>query len=428
VLKPQQTITEGSLTIEVYGGYREIGGNCLVIKDKDRKIVFDNGIRFSIFKRYYRGKIQPLGINELRNIGIIPPLEVFEDVDALYISHFHLDHLGLLGALPPGTKVNVPSKSILGIIEEWYKTSPTWLAELPHKLNTNIIELKPYSEDELGVTPIPISHSAYPSLALVYRGHDRMVFYSGDLRVSGPLGDRISTLHNIEKTITAESINVALIEGTNIGGVETPIGSEEFKSMLNRILMEHGLIIISIDPLDLEMFITISKIASFNGRTVTIASTRLIDTIPQWLDIYENANNLKLSIASNLEKPSSIQVNYVDLSDVFKNPDDFLLVQEPMGFLEMLRQMKMWNEKLPMGAIAILTTPEPLEEEAEIEEETLASWLYSLGVQVYRIRLSGHYYPHELKSILKIVRPKKLVPIHTKHPEVMLVLANLITG
>ncbi|MGC9106702.1 MAG: hypothetical protein ACP5IE_00715 [Infirmifilum sp.] len=62
-MKPQLAITEGSVTIEIYGGYGEIGGNCLVVKDKNRKIVFDNGIRFRVLKEYYGGRIQPLGIS-----------------------------------------------------------------------------------------------------------------------------------------------------------------------------------------------------------------------------------------------------------------------------------------------------------------------------------------------------------------------------
>ena len=95
-----------------------------------------------------------------------------------------------------------------------------------------------------------------------------------------------------------------------------------------------------------------------------------------------------------------------------------------MGFLEMLRQTRVWGEELPRGATAILTTPEPLEAESEVEEETLAYWLYSLGVQVYRVRLSGHYYPHELKTILNTIKPKKLVPIHTRHPSLILKLAG----
>ncbi len=424
-MKPQLTLTEGSITLEVYGGYREIGGNCIVIKDRDKKIVFDNGIRFQVLKRYYRGRIQPLGINELRNIGAIPPLNVFEDIDALYISHFHLDHLGLLGALPPGTRVYVPSIGVLETIEEWYRATPTWLAELPHKLHIDLIELKPYQKDELGVTPIPVSHSAYPSYALVYNGYDKTVFYSGDFRVNGPLGPMINTMQNIGKILGSGSTDIALLEGTNIGGIETPIGPEEFKSILNKVLMESGLVIISIDPLDFELLTAISGLASLNGRTVVISSSRLVDILPQWLSSAFNADNLELAVAAELEKPSLVPVDYVSLKqDVLKDPGSFLLVQEPVGFLEMLRQMRIWGEEIPRGATAILTTPEPLEAESEVEEETLAYWLYTLGVQVYRVRLSGHYYPHELRGVLDTIKPKKLIPIHTKYPSLVLKLAS----
>ena len=426
-MKPQYVMTAGSLVIEIYGGYSEIGGNCIVIKDRDKKIIFDNGIRFSILKRYYRGRIQPLGLNELRSLGAIPPLGIFEDADALYISHFHLDHLGLLGALPPGIKVYVPSISILEVIEEWYRATPTWLAELPHKLHVDVQEITSYKEDKLGVIAVPVSHSAYPSYALVYRGDNKTVFYSGDLRVNGPLGLHENTLLNIEKAIDTEPIDIALIEGTNIGGIETPIGPEEFKSVFNKILMESGLVVISIDPLDFEMLTTISELASLNGRTVVVASARVVDIIPQWLESFEFTKGLELAISMELEKPSLVPVQHVSIrQDVLKNPGEYLLIQEPTGFLDMLRQMRLWGEKPPTGTTAVLTTPEPLEAESEVEEETLASWLYSLGIQVYRLRLSGHYYPHELKKILKTVKPQKLFPIHTKHPKLMLTLAGII--
>ena len=87
------------------------------MKDRDRKIIFDNGIRFQVLRRYYRERISPLGVNELRSIEAIPPLSVFEGADAVYMFHFHLDHLGLLGALPPGVRVHVPSIELLMVIE-----------------------------------------------------------------------------------------------------------------------------------------------------------------------------------------------------------------------------------------------------------------------------------------------------------------------
>ena len=416
-MKPQLTITEGSVTIEIYGGYGEIGGNCLVIKDKNRKIVFDNGIRFRVLKEYYRGRIQPLGIKELRSLGAIPSLSVYENADAVYISHYHLDHLGLLGAIPPGTRINVPSINILKAIEEWYKASPTWLAELPHRSNANISEVVPYKEDDLGVTPIPVSHSAYPAYAFVYRGFDRVIFYSGDLRVNGPSGERINTLENIGRVIRSGDVDVAILEGTNLGSIETPIGPEEFRNMLYRLAMNSELMIISIDPLDYELFLSIAEFASVLGRGVVVGSSRLADVLSTWS---LPSQHLEVAVVTELEKPLLIPINQVSIrEEILKKPKEFVLIQEPIGFLEMLRRMRIWEENLPSGATTIITTPEPLEAESEIEEEVLASWLYSMNINVYRIRISGHYYPHELKNILSKLNSKKLIPIHTKYPRLM---------
>jgi len=210
-MKPQLTISEESLTVEIYGGYGEVGGNCILVRDRDRKIIFDNGIRFQVLRKYYRGRIQPLGINELRSIGAMPPLNIFEDVDAIYISHFHLDHLGLLGALPPGVKVCTSSTDILEVIEDWCRGSPTWLAEVPHRLNVVVKEFSAYRMDELGVIPIPVSHSAYPSYAFLYKGYDKTLFYSGDLRVDSPLKSRSDTLSNIGKAIDSMNLIVKMV-------------------------------------------------------------------------------------------------------------------------------------------------------------------------------------------------------------------------
>jgi len=429
-LKPQLTVEEGSLKVEVYGGYGEIGGNCVVIRDRDRKLVFDNGIRFQVLRRYYHGRIQPLGVVELRSTGVIPPREVFEGADAVYISHLHLDHLGLLGALPPGVKVYVPSLGVLEALESWYRAAPTWLAEVPHRQGVELAELKPYQDDGSGVTPIPVSHSAYPSFALAYRGYDRTLFYSGDLRLRGPLGPRADTLESIARAVDPGGFDVALLEGTNLGAVETPIGPEEFKAVLSRLLAESRLAVVSLDPLDFEAFSALWELALFSGRDIVIASHLLLDVLPYWLRELQGAPSVELAAAVELESPPPpAPIGSVSLlQDVLRNPERFLVIQEPVGFLEMARRLRLWGEKLPGGTVAVLTTPEPRESWLEAEEEVLASWLHQLGASVYRVRLSGHYHPHELGKILGALKPKKVIPIHTKHPAQLLALAKAGTA
>jgi ribonuclease J len=71
-------------------------------------------------------------------------------------------------------------------------------------------------------------------------------------------------------------------------------------------------------------------------------------------------------------------------------------------------------------AIVLFTNPEPMDMAREEEERVLASWLYRLGVQIYRIRVSGHYFPHEFREIITSLKSKKPIPIHTETPDIMI--------
>jgi len=39
------------------------------------------------------------------------------------------------------------------------------------------------------------------------------------------------------------------------------------------------------------------------------------------------------------------------------------------------------------------------------------------GIPCYRVHASGHAIPHDLIIFIKEVKPRYLIPIHTKHPE-----------
>jgi len=50
--------------------------------------------------RYYAGIVSPRGVAELRNLGVLPKPEWYEDSDSIYVSHMHLNHLGALSNIP----------------------------------------------------------------------------------------------------------------------------------------------------------------------------------------------------------------------------------------------------------------------------------------------------------------------------------------
>lgn len=78
------------MRIKIYRGTHEIGGSCVEIKNKDTRIIIDIGI--------------PLNVAEIDSDDILPKVEGLysstfpqKKVNAIFISHSHLDHYGLLG-------------------------------------------------------------------------------------------------------------------------------------------------------------------------------------------------------------------------------------------------------------------------------------------------------------------------------------------
>ncbi|MEM3590473.1 MAG: hypothetical protein QW702_00020 [Candidatus Bathyarchaeia archaeon] len=61
--------------VKVLSGARSIGGNFIRIEDGDRALIFDQGLRFDVMERFYRGFIAPKGLRELREIGAAPKAE-----------------------------------------------------------------------------------------------------------------------------------------------------------------------------------------------------------------------------------------------------------------------------------------------------------------------------------------------------------------
>jgi len=107
-----------SVEITVYGGAREIGGNQILLRDGDTSVFLDFGYRFSISNQYFfsdflklrdsNGLIDYFEMNAVPNIPEIYRTDYLRHdgykgpvrpVDAVLISHAHMDHTGQLNLL-----------------------------------------------------------------------------------------------------------------------------------------------------------------------------------------------------------------------------------------------------------------------------------------------------------------------------------------
>ncbi|MBO3840368.1 MAG: hypothetical protein QXG66_05020 [Candidatus Bathyarchaeia archaeon] len=406
--------------VKILSGLRSIGGNFVRIEDKDRVLVFDQGIRFDVMNKYYTSFITPRSIAELRDLGVLPRSEWYENTNSIYISHMHLDHLGALSNIPSEIKTFLPSLSIYNYMEEKWSTSPTWLSLIPRKYYVEIEELKPFKTDKNNVMALPVSHSAFPAYSFLYFGRDETLLYTGDFRVEGFLTEEefydLNQGESMFGFIEGKQdlrVDTLIIEGTNIGSSRLPISPEQAINIIRKVAKSHNQVIATLHGLDLEYAYALMKLSEELKFGFYVASSQIanllqkIPKLPFKPKIVESlAEQLvpfeKIAL-EEIEEKSLILVSYREAIDLVK---------------ELASAGKLSND-----SVFIMSEPEPQVEEAS-EYEVIANWFSRMGVEFYTIRASGHYYPYQLKTILKTIKPKKVQVIHTEKPE----LFNILIG
>jgi ribonuclease J len=411
--------------IKILNGSTSIGGNFVRIEDREKTIIFDQGIRFDLMNRFYSSFITPRGIAELRNIGVLPKPEWYEEADGVYISHMHLDHLGALSNIPHETKVYLPSRVIYEDIEERWITSSTWLSLIPRKYYVELKELNPFQKDKNNVMAVPVSHSAFPAYALIYFGKNESVLYTGDFRIESFLeptifhkingGEDLFTFLEDNNDI---KIDFLIIEGTNIGSDRIPITPVETTKIINKLVKDRKQVLATLHSLDVEYAYTLLLIAEEMKMQVAIASiplAKLLERIPDFPSKPYVVEEY-IDYPTPLEKTSIENVN-----------EKTLILVSYREIIELIKDLNMTGN-LSKDCLSIISEPEPQMEEGS-EYHVVANWLSLMGIESYRIRASGHYYPYQLETILTKIKPRKNIKvIHTEKPKLFQQLLKRIIG
>ena len=422
--------------VRVIAGERVIGGNCIAVSlNRDEYLIFDHGLRFDRFRKYYGFYTQPLGAGELRELGILPPLEIIAGAKETYVSHLHLDHLGSLDYLDlmeeEGPFVYVPLRDYYTevLMEKWRYSWKTVL--IPHlssaKRRLNDVD------DFKHVRPVKMFHSSYPSYAYVVETEEGVVTYTGDFRLKSLIKSLLNEypiLEEVYETLYGEedydplaklteidgSPDFLIIEGTNIGRLLTPLEPSDFAKITGRILA-NGPTIVSLHTFDLESLLAISTIAKGLGLTIYIYGSRLASYLSSVGMGERLLRELGLTYVGKKPLPVT-RLEGVPLEEALRDlVSGRSVVITDYESVDIVRAV--WKQPSSQKVNVILVVSEPHSEEYSIELNRHLAWFKLIGAQPYRVRVSGHYYPYEFSQIVEAIKPKKIVPVHTTFPEVV---------
>ncbi len=268
-----------------YGGVNEIGGNKILLEDKKTKVFLDFGQSFTFGQDYFAGYLGPRNINGLGDyfeFDLLPKIIglyskemlVFTDfayrppeVDAVFVSHAHFDHINHLQFIDPQIPVymGVGTRLFMDSME----TTSTFCSYGEHPCNLFRTGDK-IKVGDLTVEPIAVDHSIPAAYGFLIHTSAGTVVYTGDLRRHGPRKDL--TENFIEKAKQADP--VALItEGTRMAQTEKRQNYTEpqVKQESNKIIQSTNKIVFTMRyGRDMDRFRSFYQIAKKNNRQIII--------------------------------------------------------------------------------------------------------------------------------------------------------------
>ena len=432
------------VSLTFYGGANEIGGNKILLEDKNAKIYLDFGQSFNFGEEYFYEYLQPRPINGLEvyfEFGLMPRvpklysksmLELTDlkyekpDIDAVFISHSHSDHTNHLPFLDEAIPVYM-GHCTHRLLETYHKLYSS-LSDIGEHTNLRFFK----SGDKirikhLVVEPIHVEHSVPGAYGFIIRTSRGPIVYTGDFRMHGP--KRKMTQEFIEKAAKAKPYAL-LTEGTRMGyELEHNNTEAEVEEKANKIVRESkGIVFAYFSMSNIDRFLSFYHAAVKNGRKMVVDTKfayvldNLKDKVPALPDVMEDKN---LQVYFRLSKTGAFdEKDYyvyerkfipkmVTYKEISKNQKKFVM---HMSFNKL---MELCYIK-PKNAEYVYSSSEHfLEgEDNRQEREVLDNWMKHFDVKFHKdVHCSGHACKEDIISMVKQMKPKVLIPIHTESVE-----------
>src|SRR3972149_7925291 len=188
-------------TMTFYGGINEIGGNKILLEDRDTRIFLDFGMSFANEAKYFSGYLTPRGVNgagDYLEFDLLPRLRglyarkmikntniSYEEpkIDAVFLSHSHMDHVGYLPFIDENIRVYCGecTKIIMDAMQESGRLN---LGQ--HKFQTFRTGRK-VKVEKLEIEPIHVDHSVPGANGFIIHTSEGSIVYSGGFRLPGPM-------------------------------------------------------------------------------------------------------------------------------------------------------------------------------------------------------------------------------------------------
>ena len=379
------------MEIRIIKGTNQIGGCITEITSKTTKILIDFGTDLEDDKESFELDGLTYGKSKY---------------DAVFITHSHIDHIGLINKINKDIPIYVEEISL-----KIYSTTCDFCMEdnLSRKINTfkiyDVIKIK-----DIKVTPYRVDHSSYNSCMFMIECENKKILHTGDFRLHGRKKDE--TLNNLKKI---GKVDLLITEGTSLSRdvLEYETEEELEKEALN-YMKKYDQVFIMHSSANIDRTISFIKAALKTGKNYI-------------LDLFTYSLNkvINLNITVDYKRifvwiPLRYSFKDEDFKNKYMNFDNSSCFGKRYAMnvkSSMLDDIKKLKEKgLITNACLIYSMWSGyIEKEKKIKK--FIEEIGDMGIDFKELHTSGHADINSMKKINEIIEPYKTIIIHTENRE-----------
>ena len=416
------------IRLRFYGGVGEIGGNKIMVECRGERILLDFGVSFSRKRMFYSEPfLAPRTVESLLEFELLPEVEGvyrFEEgeakVSAVFLSHAHLDHSAYISFLKRDIPVycGETAAAILKAVGELRGRSLEYdFSGLKFEAFRTGMKLRVGCFE---VEPVHVDHSIPGAYGFIVHSPEGSIAYTGDFRLHG---SKPQLTWDFVSKASESKVEALIVEGTNL--VDGEVSSEE--ELMDKIRglgrKVKGLILADFASTDVDRLKSFLSMAAETGRKLALdfrhaymveklsadRKLKLPSLKDSRLAIYRKSKKRYTPWERNLMD----RYETVAAEDVASKQSKYILALSFYGFSELM------EVRPPPGSCYILSSSEPIGEEAEIDYWRMVNWLEHYGLPQYHIHVSGHIMPMQLLEVLEAIKPKLVFPVHCERPALL---------
>jgi len=377
------------MIIHIHRGQNQIGGNIIEISTDKTKILLDVGLE--------------LDDDSNQSLPEIHGLFDYAGYNAIFISHYHGDHIGLAYYAHKDIPIYIGEASY-NIIKasDLYKKKAT-ITPKGFLNNKQAIIV-----GDISVTPYLCDHSAFDSYMLLCEADGESVLYTGDFRSNGR-----KSFDALLKALP-KSVDKLLCEGTTLSrdGYKAVKESDLEESAVRLFKQTTGPIFVLQSSMNIDRIVTMYRAAKRSGRAfleeaymadIATAAGKNIPN-PFFDDVYafitSSANFF------NLKKYK----HRVGKAFISKTPFVMCVRNSMLRYLKSLKNKMSFDNGLLVYSFW----------NGYRETESVKKFLLEcekLGLRIVILHTGGHADESTIKQLIETVNPKVLIPIHTENAQ-----------